>query len=228
MSSRFTYLLIDLATILVPFIFSFHPKLKFQKTWRAYWPSNLTVTLLFIVWDMLYTKLGVWGFNSNYTIGIKIYNLPIEEVLFFICIPYASVFTYHCFKIILPNITINQKYVSTFLTTGLIIIGFMFVSKLYTSVTCITLGTLITYLSFISKEKWLPHFYFSYIVILLPFFVVNGILTGSWIDEPIVWYNDKENMNFRLLTIPFEDLFYGMLLLLLNTWLYERAIQKSS
>ena len=228
MSNKLTYLLIDLGTILVPFIFSFHSKLNFHRTWKAYWPANLIVTLLFIAWDMLYTKIGVWGFNENYTCGLKISNLPIEEVLFFICVPYASVFTYHCFKLFFRNIKINQFYVSVFLVIGLSITGLIFVSKLYTAVTFLSLSCLIIYLSLFAKAKWLPHFYFSYLIILVPFFIVNGILTGSWIDEPIVWYNNTENMNVRILTIPFEDIFYGMLLLLLNTWLYERNLQKGS
>lgn len=57
-------------------------------------------------------------------------------------------------------------------------------------------------------------FYFAYLFVLIPFFIVNGILTGSFIDEPIVWYNNEENLNIRLGTIPVEDAFYGLLLIL--------------
>ncbi len=222
MPSKFTYLLIDVATILVPFVFSFHPKIKFHKTWKAFWPANIIIALLFILWDILYTYLGVWGFNDKYICGLKLFNLPIEEVLFFICIPYASIFTYHCFKLFIKNKKVNVKYVSLFLSVLLIVIGLMFISNLYTSVTCILLGSFIIFLTFITKVNWLQAFYLCYLVILLPFFIVNGILTGSWINEPIVWYNNQENLHIRLLTIPVEDIFYGMLLLMLNTWLYER------
>ncbi len=64
-------------------------------------------------------------------------------------------------------------------------------------------------------------FYFTFGFILIPFLLVNGILTGSFIDGEVVWYNDKENLGFRLATIPFEDVFYGMLLLLCNISIFE-------
>jgi lycopene cyclase domain-containing protein len=57
--------------------------------------------------------------------------------------------------------------------------------------------------------------------------VVNGISTGTGLEEPIVWYNDAENMELRILTIPVEDIFYGMLLLLLNTFLFELFLAKN-
>ena len=56
---------------------------------------------------------------------------------------------------------------------------------------------------------------------LIPFFLVNGILTGSFIEEQVVWYNNSENLNLRVFTIPIEDTIYAFSLILTNLVLTE-------
>jgi lycopene cyclase domain-containing protein len=53
---------------------------------------------------------------------------------------------------------------------------------------------------------------------LIPFLIVNGLLTSI----PVVLYNNEENLNFRIYSIPFEDVFYGMLLIMMNVIGYEK------
>ena len=62
--------------------------------------------------------------------------------------------------------------------------------------------------------------------ILIPFLIVNGILTGSFIKDEVVWYDDLENLGLRIFTIPIEDAFYGMLLLSLSISIYEYLRKK--
>ena len=56
---------------------------------------------------------------------------------------------------------------------------------------------------------------------LIPFFIVNGILTGTGIENEVVWYNNSENLNFRLGTIPIEDSIYAFSMILMNLVLVE-------
>ncbi|MFT4996189.1 MAG: lycopene cyclase domain-containing protein [Flavobacteriales bacterium] len=70
-----------------------------------------------------------------------------------------------------------------------------------------------------------PHrgiFYLSYMIILIPFTLVNGVLTGYMTPDPIVWYNDAENLGIRFLTIPIEDYLYYFLMYGINYVVYEQ------
>ena len=69
--------------------------------------------------------------------------------------------------------------------------------------------------------KLLQHFFLTFLFILIPFFLVNGILTGSWIENQVVWYNNTENLGLRMGTIPVEDSIYAYSMILLNLFLFE-------
>lgn len=226
---HWTYLFVNLGAISIPFLFSFHPKLRFDKTWPAFLFGCIITTSFFIIWDIIFTDWGIWGFNPQYLLGIDIVNLPLEEWLFFICIPYACVFTYHCLNILIPK-DILGKYasgISLGLVTFLIPLAFIHLDKWYTSTTFLLLAAFLLAQIFIFKPQFLGRFYLSYIAILPFFFLTNGILTGSGIEEQVVWYNDLENLGIRMGTIPVEDSMYGLLMLMMNVVLYEHWLKRS-
>ncbi|HEY5823087.1 MAG TPA: lycopene cyclase domain-containing protein [Cyclobacteriaceae bacterium] len=224
---RYLYLSIDLLSILFPFVFSFYPKANFSHKWKQLWPAILIPAVLFIVWDEWFTSMGIWNFNPRYLTGVYFFSLPVEEVLFFICIPYACVFTYeavnHFIKkdLLLPY----QRSISILLIFFLLSSGLLNLDKWYTSVSfLLTAAFLFVHVVF-CKSTYLSRFYSAFIFILVPFFIVNGVLTGTGIEEPIVRYNNSENLGIRMGTIPFEDTFYGMLLILMNVSIFE-GLQK--
>lgn len=217
------YLLIDFFTIIIPFIFSFHPKIKFHKTWAAFFAANIITAIIFIVWDDLFTKAGVWNFNPDYVTGVFIASLPIEEILFFICIPYSCVFTYYCLtKFYNLSWRSNAENIFCLIFSGILItIGLIFYDRIYTSVTFISTGLLCLTLKFLLKINWFGKAVTVYAILLIPFLIVNGILTGTGIEDAVVRYNNSENLGIRIMTIPIEDVFYGFELILLNIFLYH-------
>lgn len=220
---KWLYLLVNFCAFIVPFIFSFHPKLAFYKQWKYLWPAIIISSVLFLVWDAYFTCIGVWGFNSRYVLDIRFFNMPLEEFLFFVCIPYSCLFTYHCFSVLISRdyLASAKRAITNILVVALLLLGITFLDRLYTSVTFLLLAAVLLAIQLFVKPRWLSRFYFSYLILLIPFCIVNGVLTGTGLQEPVVWYNNAENLGVRILTIPVEDVFYGMLLVLLNTLIYE-------
>jgi lycopene cyclase domain-containing protein len=223
MSSEYLYLLINIVSIIIPLAWSFERKVFFIQYWKAALSAILITMILFIPWDIYFTHIGVWGFNDKYLIGVNLFGLPVEEYLFFVCIPYASLFTHEALKYYIPDNPLDK--VANALTYFFILILFILIgigySNWYTITATVLALLVISVLKYFIRPKSLSRYFFSYLLILIPFFIVNGTLTGSLTSEPVVWYNNDENLNFRLGTIPIEDTIYGLSLLLINMSLFE-------
>ncbi|NNJ52496.1 MAG: lycopene cyclase domain-containing protein, partial [Ignavibacteriaceae bacterium] len=66
-------------------------------------------------------------------------------------------------------------------------------------------------------------FYFYLLLIVIFTLIFNGFLT--W--RPVVTYGVEYQLDFRIITIPVEDFFYGISLLWMNTSLFKFLLRKS-
>ncbi|MDX5436471.1 MAG: lycopene cyclase domain-containing protein, partial [Pontibacter sp.] len=197
----------------------FDRKVAFYKDWDALFPAILANGFLFVTWDVWFTKAGIWGFNEAYLTGIYLFNLPLEEVLFFLTVPYACVFIYDVLNAYIPKDLLQPytKPVSVLLMVVLPLIAIFNMGRLYTSITFLLLTLMhLVHLRFFGT-RYLGRFYMAYLVHLVPFLLINGVLTYL----PIVWYNNEFNLGLRIVSIPVEDTMYSMLMLLLTISLYE-------
>lgn len=219
----YTYLLINTFTILVPFLFSFERRISYFRQWKYLFPAMIITGAFFIVWDHYMTIWNVWGFNPEYVTGIYIWQLPIEEWMFFITVPYSCVFIYVSLNYLLKNDPLKKaaKNISLSLVVILTATVLFNSDKLYTAIKLSLAAIMLVYVLF-RKFPYMGKFYRAYAVSLIPFFIVNGALTAL----PVVTYNDAENLGIRLGTIPVEDTIYSLLLLLMNIVLFEYFKQK--
>lgn len=220
----FLYLLLNLGSISIPFVYSFEKKMRFIKHWKAVFLSLTIVATVFLIWDAIFTLNGVWGFNPDYHLNFLILGMPIEEWLFFFCIPYASIFIHYSLEYFKPNLLIsikNTKLITLFFIVIILPIIALNTDKSYTFVNY-SFVVFVLIMGFFYGIKQLQRFYLAFLIILIPFFIVNGILTGTGLDEPVVWYNNSENLGIRLLTIPIEDIGYAFTMIFGNILLIEK------
>tara|TARA_B100000900_G_scaffold90683_1_gene73997 strand:- start:1911 stop:2639 length:729 start_codon:yes stop_codon:yes gene_type:complete len=217
------YLWLNIGSITVPFLYSFHPKLQLYKKFHLLLLSLMLTMSVFIPWDVIFTINGIWGFNSDYFLGFEIFSLPLEEWLFFICIPFACVFTHYALLQYFPNLKLNKvatKAISINFVLILFILALANYNKWYTLVN-FSLAIILTWIVYKNNAQLLQHFLLTFLVMLIPFFIVNGILTGSWINNQVVWYNNAENLGIRMGTIPVEDSIYAYSMILMNLYFFE-------
>ena len=223
MNAHYTYFLILTASVLGPIALSFDKKLEFYKNWKYLFIAMLIPATIYICWDIYFTSIGIWHFNETYITGIKFINIPLEELLFFFIIPYCCVFIYACIRCYFPRLKKNKQadIFLKMLAICLLIIGIINVDKYYTALTFILTASFIMGLYFFRnyfKSFDAISFLISFFISLIPFLIVNGFLTAI----PVVLYNEAENLNIKIFTIPVEDVFYGMLLILMNIVIYEK------
>jgi lycopene cyclase domain-containing protein len=152
----------------------------------------------------------------------------VEEWLFFIIIPFSCVFIYESVKYFFTLDRYNKISRNILMGLGvvLIITSLLNIDRSYTFWNFLFCGLFLIY-STMKKRGYHANFLISYFFHLIPFLIVNGILTDGNFDfnfstDPVVWYNNDENLFIRFITIPIEDFFYSMLLLLMNVTFYEK------
>ena len=227
---QYLYLGVLAFALSYPLAQSFEHRIHYAASWKYLFPALLVTAAFFIVWDIWFTQLGVWEFNSRYVLGIFFLDLPLEEWLFFFIVPFASLFIYEVLNYFFPKdyfLPFAKAFV-WILAPFLLVLALLHLDKWYTSVNFLVgaLTLIIHYLIF--KDKYLGRFIFAYLVHLIPLMLCNGVLTGGLTEEPVVIYNNAENLGIRIWTVPIEDLIYSMTLFLMNLSIFEYLRSKKT
>lgn len=209
------YLLINIFIIIVPLLLIFERKLKFYKKLPSVLISILAVSTVYVIWDVFATKVGNWAFNPKYLLGVYFFGLPIEEILFFMTVPYSIIFIYETAKFYLKEKEIFLSRYLYFSVMILLVVGIiLFVDQNYTLIVLLyCLAFFILALFFFPAILKSKIFWITILISYLPFLIVNYLLTSL----PIITYNSDAIWGNRFLTIPLEDFFYSFSMI--SLWL---------
>ncbi|MBM1107024.1 lycopene cyclase domain-containing protein [Aurantibacter crassamenti] len=210
------YLIILLVSLAGPLAMSFEKNLRLYTRWKYLLPAIFITMVVFVAWDIIFTDLGYWFFNPMYNSGIYINKLPLEEYLFFIAIPYACAFSFYAVQFHFPKFKLNAQW--TKIVTYLMVFGSLLISLLnrdlnYTFINFLFLPVVLLLSYYFAKEV-VQYYLAIYPILLIPFFIVNGILTGTGIEQAVFDYNPQAILGIRIFSIPIEDMFYNFSLLL--------------
>ena len=103
-ADRFQYLILMglcvLITLPLEFLFG-------ARVWRR--PRRLVAAMgipvaIFVVWDLIAISRDHWDFNPDYVTGWELpFNLPVEELTFFLVIPICSLLTLEAVRRVLDR-----------------------------------------------------------------------------------------------------------------------------
>ena len=174
----------------------------------------------YIIWDVIVTG-SHWWFNEKYTLNFRLAGLPLGEWLFFITIPFSSLFIWEIMVSYLEyRVTAKLKWLRLLLLLGFPI-GILIYStgKEYTALVMIFFGLTAVVDLCLKTAIWLQPRTYLYLGIISGLMMLfNGYLTF----RPVILYDSSYQLGFRLGTIPLEDFGYGYTLILLCTMLFEK------
>ncbi|BDS13859.1 lycopene cyclase domain-containing protein [Aureispira anguillae] len=218
---KLLYLLLDLGVIIFPFLLSFDKRVAYVKSWGKASIALILIGIPFLIHDYYFTRMGIWGFNPDYLTGYYFFNLPIEEVLFFVVVPFACTFIYACCQYYTSSTSYRRFNLFFYgcIACYAVLLLYLGWGKWYSSMVASVCLVFVSLLG-LNDSKY-PHLPIAVVLSMLPFFLMNSILTGAFTANPIVWYNDHQNINFRWGTIPIEDVLYSFVLVAANILVFD-------
>lgn len=213
------YVLLDLLVLAFPLALSFDKRVAFYKSWPAVFASILGIVMVFGAWDIWKTAIGVWSFSPRYAGTWRFLGLPLGEWLFFVCVPYACLFILACVRAYIKDRVFPIPLWFWFVLAGaLMLAGLLLMHKTYTGVVLISVAIAILVVRILTPDNFgSTNFWLALSLTYVPFLVANGVLTGL----PVVLYDNTRNLNIRLGSIPLEDFFFSLSMLLLSFALYD-------
>ncbi len=222
---KYEYLIFNIVVLSGPLFFGSLKKFYFLNYMRSALISILLTAIPFIIWDIIVTDRH-WFFAEQYTLDFRIFGLPLEEILFFISVPYACLFTWQMLKKFSSDNSITSKsYTNKILIFSITVIALAIINfisgKEYTGLAFFFFSLSILF-DYYLGSKIITNKVFVYYFLLVSIFTLlfNGFLT--W--RPIVTYDSVYQLDFRIFTIPVEDFFFGYALLIFATSIFEKLV----
>ena len=215
---RYTYLILDFLILVVPLLYTFHPRIRYDRCIPALALSVAVVSPCYLAWDALAIRWGEWSFNPRFVTGLDILKLPVEEILFFVVVPYSCLFIYESLARLRGNRAL--KLPRPWLVAAALLLAALAVlssSRGYTWKALASCAAFLSCGSLVKRDFITSTRYWVWLgICYIPFLVFNSVLTML----PVVEYDAGAILGPRVGTIPVEDFLYNYSLLSFYGLLY--------
>lgn len=205
------YLLFNLIVFVPILILSFVTDVKPHRHLKALLGAFLFICVPFILLDAWAVHAGYWGFNSNYVLNPRFINLALEEILFFVTVPFAMIYVWGVIRKFVANRQLATWIPLLFLSVAAGAAGALLVwywDRGYT-VAAMVATLIAVVVAGCSNLVFTLRFWVFQIALLVLFLVANRVLTAL----PIILYSNAEIIGTKILTIPLEDFFFNFALI---------------
>lgn len=92
--SAYEYLLLMGACVLITLPLELLFQARVYRRWKSALWAIVPVVLVFSVWDVVAIARDHWHYNERFVTGIRLGDLPLEELVFFLVIPLCALLSY--------------------------------------------------------------------------------------------------------------------------------------
>lgn len=96
-----TYLLVMAGCAIVTLPLELVLRARVYARWRRLALTLVPVLVVFVAWDALSIHAGFWSYR--HLTGVRVGNLPIEELVFFVVVPICSLLTFEAVRRLRPS-----------------------------------------------------------------------------------------------------------------------------
>lgn len=202
-----TYYFLNLIIFVPVLLLSFFTNVKPHRHIKGLLAGYLFVSLPFLIYDYWAVDRGLWAFNEAYVTGPYLWGMPLEEILFFITVPFAMIYVWGVVKKFIGDIGIPAIF--PLIAMGAVAAGSIWALIFYWDnayTRTVAIAALIMILVAVgSRIAYTLRFWTFQLVLLGLFLIFNSILTTL----PIVTYNPDAIIGFKFGDIPIEDFLFN-------------------
>ncbi|GAB1463503.1 lycopene cyclase domain-containing protein [Pedobacter sp.] len=216
---KFVFLALALAPLLLPLIFQVNKKIYSNGSFKPAVGAALISAIIFSVIAVLQHWFQVTSYKTGLNLGISIKEVPVELYILNFSFAFAALSIYQYLNVKFPNNNLQRYSLAlSNLLLGLCVAFLFFAyTKWYTLFTFATLLVVLFLIEYVGKLRFMYKAYRAFLVSLVPFYVVYGIV--FWSELFVVAPSQLSGMHIA--KIPIETHFVVLAMLLLAIYMFE-------